>query len=312
MDMLRPTAIRSGATVGVFTPSEPLTENRLDLVMRGASLLQSHGFKVKFAAHFKSHTGYTAGTIQERINDIHALLSDPEVDLLMAAWGGRSCCQLLPHLDYGLIRGARKPVLAFSDGCVLVNAIASKSRLVAFYGPNVVGKLDATDYSDLRSLGQGGLRPGCNLLGSRTSFEPFTGGLASGILIGGNLSTFANAILGSCYDLDADEVILLWESGPKTAQDLDTILCALRLSKGLPRLKGMVIGQCEIKRDERWGEMSLSDIVGSVFDGVDIPILHAPVFGHSKLLNPIFPIGCRVELDSRKGALILQECPVSG
>ena len=308
--ILKPTPLKEGATIGIFSPSEPLTEERLRMVENGAAILRSNGFNVKFASNYDSRNYYMAGLIEQRLNDIHQLLIDPEVDALITSWGGKSCCQLLPFLDYSLIRKALKPVMGFSDGGVIVNAILAKAGLVSFYGPNVVGKLNATQYADLRSLKEDGLKIGTNLLENCPENEALIPGSAEGILVGGNLSTFVNAIAGTIYEPTFSSMILLLESGPKTSQELDTLFWGLRLNSCIRRIKGIVIGDCEIKNDSKWGNRPLNDILLYIFKDLNIPILRAPFFGHKDLANPIFPLGCAVKLDVKKGLLILNESVV--
>lgn len=305
--ILKPTALNNGATIGVFSPSEPISDKRMLMVEEGAEILRSNGFKVKFSKNYDAKENYMAGTIEQRIDDIHQLIADPDINAIITSWGGKSCCQLLPFLDYDLFRKSLKPVMGFSDGGVIVNALLSKSGIISFYGPNVVGKLNQSRYSNLRTLKDGGLINGSDLFELCSEQEVLFHGNAEGILVGGNLSTFVNSIAGTEYEPAFDSMILLLESGPKTSQELDTLLCSLRLTTCMQRVKGIVIGDCDIKNDNKWGNKSLKEIVTSVFKPLSIPILQAPFFGHKDLANPIFPLGCRVKLDTEKGSLILEE-----
>ncbi|MFH1865095.1 MAG: LD-carboxypeptidase [Candidatus Eisenbacteria bacterium] len=312
LTMQKPLALEAGATLGVFTPSEPLTEDRRQMVAEGVRILEDAVFKVKTGRRYEARSHHTAGSPLERVADVHELLADDDVRALITSWGGKSCCQLLPLIDYGAFRKCRKPLIGFSDGGVLVNAIVAKAGLVSFYGPNVVGKLSHSMYADLRQLLSGRLRAGTNLLADATG-EPsscvLSPGAAEGHLVGGNLSTFSDAIMGTDYAPPFEDWILIWESGPRTSQALDTLLWSVKLSCDSHRIRGMVIGDCRLKEDARWGTQSLREIVSSVF-GDDVPILHAPVFGHRDLPNPAFPIGSRVVLDTSATSLVLEESAV--
>ena len=150
--MIYPYRLRHGDPIGIYSPSEPITEERLPRFNKGISVLSSHGYTVKYGDNVFKQNAYMAGTIKERINDINMLLSNNNVKAIMTSWGGKSCNQLLPYLDYGLIAKQRKPIMGFSDGCVLLNSITYKTGLITFHGPNVAGKLYETKHSDMSLL----------------------------------------------------------------------------------------------------------------------------------------------------------------
>ncbi len=305
----KPVRLKSGGTIGVFTPSEPLTESRLSRVESGIEFLESAGFSVDRAANYDENRYYMAGSVAQRLADFHSLLRKGEIHAMMASWGGKSAIQLLRHIDYERIRESRIPICAFSDGGVLLNAIVAQSKLICFYGPNVVGKLDETSYGQLEQISSKPLVKGSDLLAEDVATECIVPGKAKGVLFGGNLSTYITGISGTRFSPLPEEGIFFCESGSKTSQGLDSLLTALTLTPEFTRIKGMIIGHINIKRDEKWGDRTLIEIVRSVF-GDGFPIVHAPVFGHAKLPNPMFPLGCRAELDSEKGRLVLLEGPL--
>ncbi len=66
--------------------------------------LESKGLKVQVAKHAMNRRGHTSGTAQERAGDLMDAFLDPEVDLVMSVIGGFNSNQLLPRLDYKVIR----------------------------------------------------------------------------------------------------------------------------------------------------------------------------------------------------------------
>ena len=286
--------LKEGGTIGIFTPSEPITEERYTRLRDNARNLEKSGYQVRFAPSWRCANSYAAGKITERVDDIHSLLADPGVDLLMASWGGKSSIQLVPHLDYELLKTAKKPVSAFSDGCVFLNAITAKTGLITFYGPNVLGKLDESEFSDLSDFRTAGLRDGSIIKLQGQETDTIVPGVGEGILLGGNLSSFTISVIGSSTPCPSPECILAFESGPKTPQEFDLLVSTIRASALFSSIRGMVFGDVPIKQDTRWGPGNLSDILVSIFGDCTFPIIHAPVFGHRDLPNPILPIGCKV------------------
>ncbi len=50
-----------------------------------------------------------------RLATLHALLRDPQADVLLPLRGGYGCARLLDHLDHKLVRRANKPLVGYSD-----------------------------------------------------------------------------------------------------------------------------------------------------------------------------------------------------
>jgi muramoyltetrapeptide carboxypeptidase len=303
---LRPNRIQPGATIGVFTPSEPITESREPKVQAGIEYLQDHGYRVVTADNYLKRRYYMAGTVEERVADIHSLLDNDNVDALIASWGGKSANQLLPQLDFDRFRRKRKPVIGFSDSTCLSNAIFAKTGLISFLGPNIIGKLDESEYSDLRFL-QSPSSP-ATLVGRDDSVTTLHSGNCSGRLLGGTLNSFASGVLNSEFEPTLDGCIFILGAGSKTPQLLDQLLTHLVITHKFDRIGGLVLCDLEnVKDDRNWGERSPQDVILERFSDLRVPIIHTPVIGHGKRKNPILPIGALCTLDADAGTLVLEE-----
>ena len=76
-----------------------------------------------------------------RAEGLHAAFADPEVTVVLAAIGGDHAVELLPNLDYGLIRANPKLFQGYSDVTVLHWALLRRAGLVTFYGPALLPEL---------------------------------------------------------------------------------------------------------------------------------------------------------------------------
>jgi len=251
-----------------------------------------------------------AGDRETRILDFHALVRNPEVDILWASWGGKSCNQLLERLDYDLIGAARKPILAFSDGCVLLNAITARTGLFTFSGPNVIGKAYESQHASLQILTNERYRKAHNLLGrsSRRLGVSLVEGVARGRLVGGNLSTFVLGLLGSRFMPAFEETLFFWESVGDPPQLVDQYLTCLRNADFFGQVTGMVIGSFVEQDSAEHRRRDPFETVMDAVEGFDFPILYCPTFVHaSDLENPILPIGALCELNVKAHTLSLLE-----
>jgi len=83
-----------------------------------------------------------AGTVENRVADLHAAYADPEVDAIICTRGGWGCAELLPHLDRELISANNKALLGYSDVTSLHVWLNREMGRVSFQAPMV-----ASDFS---------------------------------------------------------------------------------------------------------------------------------------------------------------------
>ena len=111
--LVKPRALRPGATLAVLSPASAAKHER---VLRGMNQLNALGYRTVTGTHaLASGPLYYAGTCAERVEDFHAAFADPEVDAIICTRGGWGSAELLPYLDAGLVRANPKPFLGYSD-----------------------------------------------------------------------------------------------------------------------------------------------------------------------------------------------------
>ena len=104
----KPKALKRGDLVGVAAPAGPVDEARL---RRGVAELERLGFAVRVADGVLERRGFTAGSVETRLRQLHDLFADPTVAAVACARGGAGTIQLLPGLDRDLIEANPKPLL---------------------------------------------------------------------------------------------------------------------------------------------------------------------------------------------------------
>jgi muramoyltetrapeptide carboxypeptidase LdcA involved in peptidoglycan recycling len=77
-------------------------------------------------------------TVLLRCHEIHSAFRDPEVKAIICTIGGLSANELLPHLDYDLIKANPKIFCGYSDITLLHHAIFTQTGLQTFYGPAAI------------------------------------------------------------------------------------------------------------------------------------------------------------------------------
>ncbi len=134
-----PINLKPGDTVGIVSPSSPvagLCPRRLD---RGVKYLELLGYKVLKGKNVSKVDGFTAGTIQERVEDLHAMFANSEVKAIIATIGGYNANDLLDKLDYKMIsKNNQKILIGYSDITILLHALYKKSGVKGIMGPMVL------------------------------------------------------------------------------------------------------------------------------------------------------------------------------
>ncbi len=308
--IVKPKALKSGSTIGIFSPSEPILSRREPKVNSGIIFLEKEGFNIITGKNYLEKNYYMAGTPQKRVDDIHSFLNNDDVDLLFASWGGKNENQILPYLDYSLIRAKKKIFVGISDSTCLANAIYAKSGLINFLGPNIIGKLDESEYSNLKYLKS--IDNTSIIIDTLDEKTVLKKGIASGRLIGGTINSFILGVVGTEFEPKIENSILILEAGSRTPQELDQLLTYMINTKKFNKIGGLIICNTDNCKDLKdWGGRSAIDIFMEKFSHLDIPIIHTPIIGHGKLRNPILPIGAICKLDTYNGMLTAEENVVS-
>lgn len=170
------------------------------------------------------------------------MFSDQNIGAIFCALGGDSCNQLLPHIDYELIRNNPKIFIVFSDVTHLLLALNQKSSLMTFHGPSLKDLSKLTKRS-LLSLNKQLSNDSFN--GDFPSdFEIIKPGNTRGALVGENLFVL-NALVSSEYMPKIDNKIIFWEEIDDNLSAIEFQLYQLRLTRVLEKISGMVVGHID-------------------------------------------------------------------
>jgi len=278
--------LRPGDCIAFVAPSSPFD---IDKFHQASSILQSRGYRVAPGKNILLKRGYLAGTDAERAEDlIHAIL-DPDVSAIMCIRGGFGSSRLLPWLPFSVLRQTPKILLGYSDATCLHLAFWTKIRWVTFHGPNLIGMVEVPESLDAVVSALSG-----NFEFSWTIEDQYVlrHGMASGTLLGGNLSCFCH-LLGTPYFPDLRGALLLLEDRGEALYRLDRLLTQLKLAGVFSQIAGLILGhfrQCDEPQKIR--NMVLDHVRYYSFPVVaDLP------FGHGSP-NQVIPLGSEFFLNT--------------
>lgn len=135
--MTVPAALQKGDLIAFVSPSGRLNHIFPSRIAQATNFFTSHGFRVKEI--YTQHLSPDFRTsVQERCAELHTAFADPEIKAVICTIGGLSANELLPHLDYDLIRHNPKIFVGYSDITLLHHALYVKAGLRTFYGPAII------------------------------------------------------------------------------------------------------------------------------------------------------------------------------
>ncbi|WP_114569776.1 LD-carboxypeptidase [Exiguobacterium flavidum] len=136
---LHPDRLKPGDHIRLLAPASSLSLVEEQVVSEGIHALERLGFHVSISCHARKKNVLGSSDVAHRVSDLHQAFGDQSVQGIMAVRGGFNSNELLPHLDYELIRSNPKVLIGFSDITALANAIFKKTGLVTYSGPMLRG-----------------------------------------------------------------------------------------------------------------------------------------------------------------------------
>ncbi len=320
-------------TIGVFSPSSPISATIPIRYERGIQYLQAKGYKVVNGQLCGKKDAYRSGTIQERAEEFNDLLHNKEIDILMAAIGGNNTNSILPYIDYEYLKQHPKVIIGYSDVTALLLAIYAKTGLVTFYGPAAAASfgefppfVDWT-FANFDSMMKSQIEIPYHYQKPLFWTDEFINwstqdhgkaqykndwicvhpGVCCGRLIGGNLNTM-EGFFGTEYmpQIQKGDILFI-EDSLKDACTIERSFSLLKLAGVFGRISGIILGKHE-KFDDNGTGRKPYEILMEVMGNSSIPILADFDCCHTHPMMTM-PIGCQVRLDAENKIVTLLESP---
>lgn len=311
---IRPARLRRGETIGIVAPSSPQRDD--ERLRRGIRYFESLGYRVRLGEHLWKRYGYLAGTDEERLEDLNAMIRDPRVRMIIAGRGGYGMTRIIERVDYAALRRSPKIIVGFSDVTALNFAALTRSRLVTFSGAMPGVDFGGESIEAFAEESFWAAVTSARSVGSLRSpdGESITGlakGRAEGRLIAGNL-TLAAALCGTRYlPTTAGSIVLLEEIGEE-AYRVDRLLSQLWNAGALRKIAGLALGAFTDSGPRRVSvdPLPIDEVFDEYIRRAGVPSVGGVSYGHvPKKLT--LAIGVHAALDGSKGVLRLVESGVS-
>jgi len=291
----KPKALKSGSRLGVFAPASPADSVEM---IAGLAELKRQGFQVVSNQDSKAE-GYFAGTPLDRMNGFLSGIQSEQIDGLVALRGGYGSNYLL---DFELDRNLEKTksVIGFSDLTTLQIYLWQKRGWVTFYGPMVAAGINAgagamkgyDENSFLQAIGK--VEAGWKL---RLKGEPVLTGQAMGRVLGGCM-TLVEATIGTPWELDTRDSILLLEDRAMKPYQVDRVLMHLKQAGKFEGVKGIVLGEFPDSAPTVGGAPTVKEVCARILRPLGVPIVFGAPVGHTPRPMLTIPLGIKARLDA--------------
>lgn len=299
--------IKEGSTLGLICPSSKQKDTKqIELFL---AYLTKKGLKYKLGESMYAKWGYLAGSDELRAKDLNDFFKDDEVDAILCFRGGYGAARFLDLIDYEAIKAHPKLLVGFSDVTVLLNAIYQRTGLPTLHGEmGVVFKtefLDEEEFSFRNLIDTLFDHASSNLL-SNENQAIFKGEEAvEGVIVGGNLSLVV-ALMGTPYEIDTKDKILLLEDVGEAPYRIDSMLCTLKLAKKLDDAKAIIFGYFTDCPKSAEDTQSVEEVLNDYTKDLDkIIIYHFPT-GHNRPFVNV-PIGLKTKIHPKEKSVIVLE-----
>lgn len=324
-----PLKLEEGDGVRVIAPARSLSLPWITKEIQEIAIkrFEQIGLNLSFAKHVHEIDEFSSSSIKSRVTDLHETFSDPTVKLVITVIGGFNSNEILPYLDYGLIKGNPKILCGYSDITALESAIYAKTGLVTYSGPHFFdfGDKKGFDYtleyfrkclfvdepfkitpSKLWSPDIWGKDQENRNFVKNEGFYVLNEGKASGTIMGSNLVTF-HGLLGTPYIPSfKDTILFVEEDSEEHLFSFNRNLTSLTLNPNFSGVKGIVIGR--FQPESKIGRTELMQVIKNNERLQRIPIIGGVNFGHTTP-RITFPIGgtARVTAEDKDASLEIVE-----
>lgn len=306
--------LKKGDHIRVVSPSSSIESiGGFEANVAAKKKLEALGFRLSFSEHYFENDIFDSAPIASRVADLEAAFANETVDAVLTTIGGFNCNELLPYLDFDLIAQNPKIFCGYSDTTALLNAIYAKTGMQTYMGPAYSSfkmeqgqQYQTTSWLNAVTQDTYHLTPSLEwssdawyLPNAPRTFYPtewkvYNPGQASGIAIGGNISTL-NLLTGTEFAPRPDKYVLFLEE----AEDDDYLIIARHLTALLqtyPNPQAVVFGR--FPKETKLTEEILLTILDNHPILKKVPVLYDLDFAHTQPLFTI-TIGGQVEIDTK-------------
>jgi len=309
-----PQPLKRGDTIGITASSAGVTGSFSERLDQAILNFERLGFKCVETKSVRKQSKLASASPKDRAKEFMDLYTNEDVKIIIPPWGGSFLIEILPFIDYELIKQiGPKWLLGFSDTSLLLFSFLTKLDFASAHGPNALdfgadpvhesvlntlsvlgsnGESGITQYQselfqqEWKSIADNSFVP-YNLEGKTTwkSLENVVNQEIEGRLIGGCLDVICK-LIGTPFALVEPFIarnkdkgfIWYFESCDMNAADISITLTQMEMNGWFNHCNGIMFGRLEGYSDVN--DYTFKDTLKKLNDSVNVPIIYDIDIGH--------------------------------
>lgn len=286
-------AMTTGSKIGIVCCSNGQWRENEKKLSDLDGTLRKIGLIPVWSRHIFVKDTFRSGTGEERADDLMKFYEDGEIAAVFDISGGDIANEILPYLNFDVIKKNKKLFWGYSDLTTVINAIYAKTGnpSVLYQVRNLVGDcreqqacsfersvLQENVFSDgcsnVFGLNSAGQNPG-DLFDF--SYKFLQGGSMEGTVVGGNIRCLLK-LAGTEYFPDMKGKILFLEASGGMAPQMACYLSQMKMLGIFEQIGGILLGTF-LKMEEEGARPSIEELVME-YAGSKLPIAKTQEIGH--------------------------------
>ncbi|MBU1199216.1 MAG: LD-carboxypeptidase [Nanoarchaeota archaeon] len=277
-------------TCQLIAPSRKISKKKLEQAVKN---LKALGFHAIYDKNILDRDCYHAGTVSRRVEEIHKAFQNKKVNFIFSVTGGYGCIELLPFLNYDLIKSNAKPLVGYSDITGLLLGLFKKTKIPLIHSPMPGSKYFSLKNKYLKQLDDclNGKKHAIRINSKNIVRKQFF----RGNIVGGNLRILIS-LIGTPYELDTNNKVLFLEDANERPAAIYNMLLHLELSGKLKNIKALILGKMN-----QCGKYKT--LLMKFLKRLNVPIICDLDLGHSQNMISI-RLGSKITFDTENSCLI--------
>ena len=294
--MIQPPYLKAGDKVALVSPAYWVPQEALQMA---AEVIKSWGLQPVIGPNTNNlNVNAYAGTADERAADLLWALEDDSIKAIICSRGGYGSIHLLGRIPQETFLQHPKWLIGHGDIAMLLYA-ATSAGLMSIHGPMAfqIASSQEPASSLTRNI----------LFGNLPQFivpgNPYNRcGHAEGILIGGNLSSYA-VVAGTRFQLPPkQDIILFIEEVEESLHNIDRLFYMLTLQHDFERVRGIILGTfSSIRYDLQYG--SVEQMLIAHLHQYEIPVCCGFPVGSNSCIPLIEGAPCSLDVTTENAML---------
>ncbi len=311
-NLLKPQALKEGSHVAILPLASAVKKNIFEIgqnYIRSKKIIPKTTINPVFSG-YKSLFSTTSAN--KRSEEFEKAFLTKEIKAVLSLRGGYGSAEMLPLINFNLIKKNPKIFVGFSDTTALLINLYQKAGLVCIHGPSyIVHGFKATggDKQAERSLHLLHELISGNIINpfEKIKLEPLkkVSKDVNAKLTGGNLSILVS-LMGTIWEPDFNNHILFLEETGEAPYKIHRMLLQLKQAGKFKKIKGVVLGDfIDSRTDIDPKEPRFCDVFRDIFKNDQFPLLQGLPVGHGSLNYPV-PLGVSAKLTKNRLEIIEQ------